>query len=168
MMLMAQFQRVVNDPELQIGVLAVMALCGYGVWSFFRWLASGATTPDPWDESITAEIANDEATPLCHHCLAPHEVSADFCSDCGAPVGPYTNWLPYPYLFSIGHALRTGTSGHFKRSPLTIVGFILFSFAEYALLAPIYWFIFLRRLVRPGESDPPSEQPPSEPAPDSE
>ena len=167
-MLMARLQHVASDPELQVGILAVIALSGYGAWSFIRWLARGSTTPDPWDESITAEISNDEATPLCHHCLAPHEASADFCPDCGAPVGSYTNWLPYPYLFSIGYALRTGTSGNFKRSPLTIVGFILFSLVEYSLLAPIYWFIFLRCLFRPDQSDPPSEQHPSEPAPESE
>jgi hypothetical protein len=65
--------------------------------------------------------------------------------------------LPFPYLFSIGHTLRIGTDGRFKRSPLTITGFLLVGLAEYALFAPVYWFVFLKRLLHPPPADPPNQ-----------
>jgi hypothetical protein len=82
-------------------------------------------------------------------------------------VGQYTNWLPFPYLFSVGHALRIGTSGEFRRSPLTVIGFMLFGLAEYALFVPIYWIVFLHKLLvrrlPEGDSD---QSPPTVAAPE--
>ena len=141
------------DPALYVGFFAIFLLFCYACWAFNRWLCNGPSTPEPWDEQVAAEIAKDETPPLCHQCLAPHDPLINFCPDCGAPVGTYTNWLPYPYLFSIGHALRTGTSGNFKRCPLTIIGFFLFSLVEYAVFAPLYWFLFFGNLSRQRQSD---------------
>lgn len=149
--------------ETLVAVLAIVGLLGVAVWRLVRWLIQAKPTPDPWDETIAAEIAKDDATPLCHHCLCPHSDSTDFCPECGTPVGQYTNWLPFPQLFSIGHVLRTGTSGEFKRTPLTILGFMLFSFAEYMLFAPIYWIVFLRKMFRHPSIETPPEQPPATP-----
>jgi len=162
MSILALINQRATSPEWTIGFLGVIALAGYGIWGFVRWLLSGPVSPDPWDEQVTAEVAKEEATPLCHRCLLPHEVSADFCSHCGATVGQYTNWLPYPYLFSVGHTLRIGTIGNFRHSPLTIGGFLLLGLAEYALFSPIYWFVFLRNLSRQ-----PSAQPSESPLPPS-
>src|SRR5438046_7299792 len=112
-----------DDPTKVVVVLAIAILLCVGLWRLIRWLFSGHPPPDPWSEEVAAEIAKDDAVPLCHRCLAPHDSQVDFCPECGAPVGSYTNWLPYPCLFSIGHTLRIGSSGDFRRSPLTIAGF---------------------------------------------
>jgi hypothetical protein len=147
-----------NEPERLVGLLAIAGLLGLAIWKGIKWLLQTRVTPDPWDATVAAELAKDEAPTLCHHCLCPHSESTDFCPECGTPVGQYTNWLPFPQLFSIGHVLRTGTSGEFKRTPLTIFGFMLFSLAEYTLFVPIYWIVFLRKLF--------GSQPPEDPTPD--
>jgi hypothetical protein len=155
MNLFAQLDGGATNQELRIAILAVAVVLGLCLWRMIRWLAKGPILPDPWDEQVAAEVARDEAPALCHHCLAPHDSLVNFCPDCGAPVGAYTNWLPYPWLFSVGYTLRAGTSGNFKRSPLTIIGFFLFGAAEYSFFAPIYWFRFLQNLSRPRESQLP-------------
>lgn len=148
MIILGQIGPGANSPEMQFGVWAAGGLCAYGIWTLARRLFGGPKSPDPWDETVAAEIECESATPLCHRCLTPHHPSANFCPDCGATVGEFTNWLPYPYLFSIGHTLRIGTSGEFKRSRLTVMGFLLFSVVEYALFAPVYWILFLARLPK--------------------
>src|SRR5256885_12609400 len=110
-----------GDPALSGSCFVIFALFCYGCWAVIRWVSNAPSTPEPWDDKVSAEIAKDETPPICHRCLAPHDTLANFCPDCGAPVGIYTNWLPYPYLFSIGDALRTGTVGNFKRTPLAIM-----------------------------------------------
>jgi hypothetical protein len=152
-----------NTPEQTVGILAILGLVVCGLWTLLAWLLRGPSSAEPWGEQISAEIAGDEATPLCHRCLSPHDPSADFCPDCGAAVGLYTNLLPYPYLFSLGHTLRIGTAGDFKHSALTISGFFLLSLADYPVLAPVYWGAFIWGLLRPRESDPPGEEPPKQP-----
>ena len=140
-----------SDGELAVAALAIAFLAVCGLWVFVRWLLKGPTTPDPWDAQVAAALAGEESTPLCHRCLAPHDINTDFCTECGAAVGQYTNWLPFPYLFSLGHTLRLGTSGDFKHTPLTVAGFILLALAEYMLFAPIYWFFLFRGVNRRGE-----------------
>jgi len=153
-----------EGPEMGVGVGIAILLC-LGLWRLIHWLFDGPQRSDPWSDEVATEIAKDDAVPLCHRCLSPHDSLVDFCPDCGAPVGPYTNWLPYPYLFSIGHTLRIGASGDFRRSPLTIAGFFCLGIAEYAPFAPVYWFILLKGLSshRPASpsSDPPPREPPS-------
>ena len=162
MILLGQSSYLTVDPATRVGLLAIAVLLCFGLWMLIRWLFSGPPQPDPWSEEVAAEIAKDDAVPLCHRCLAPHDSQVDFCPDCGAAVGPYTNLLPYPYLFSIGHTLRIGTSGDFRRSPLTIVGFFCLGIAEYALFAPFYWFMLLKGLSTRGQSEPPSDLPPQD------
>ncbi len=162
MILLDRSNHLTEDPATRVGVLAITIVLCIGLWMLIRWLFSGSPRPDPWSDDVAAEIAKDDAVPLCHRCLAPHDSWVDFCPDCGAPVGPYTNWLPYPYLFSIGHTLRIGASGDFRRSPLTIAGFLCLGIAEYALFAPIYWIVLLKGLSVRGQSKPPSAPPPGE------
>ena len=162
MILFGQLNQAKSDPELSIRILAVAALACYGAWALRQWVLKGPTPPDPWDETIASEIEKDEAIPLCHRCLTPYDSSTDFCSKCGTTVGQYTNWLPYPYLFSVGHTLRIGTSGDFNRSLLTVFGFFLFSLAEYALFAPVYWVVFLSKLLQPRPQNTSPDQPPPE------
>jgi hypothetical protein len=51
-------------------------------------------------------------------------------------------------LFSIGHALRVGADGEYKRSPMTVLGYFLLALAEYTVFAPVYWYWLLRRMPR--------------------
>ncbi len=147
MTILGQISSGASEPEKLVGVLAVIGLLGFVIWKTVREWFQAPTTPDPWDDQVKAELARDDAVPLCHHCLTPHSEAVDFCPDCGAAVGKYTNWLPYPQLFSVGHVLRIGTFGKFKRTPMTILGFWLFSLGEYLFFAPIYWFILLKNLA---------------------
>lgn len=123
-------------------MLALIVFGGCGIWLFVRWVKASPANPDPWDKQVTVDLDEEAATPLCHRCLSPHDNLTNFCRECGAPVGTYTNWLPFPYLFSIGHTMRIGTSGEYRRTALTVFGFLLLSVAEYAFFAPIYWFMF--------------------------
>jgi hypothetical protein len=144
-----QFSLLADGPTRTVGFLGVMVLAGAGLWVVGRWLLDAPLHPDPWDAQIRTELEDEEASPLCHRCLDPHSPLANFCPRCGAPVGACTNLMPYSYLFSVGHTLRIGTDGEFKHSPLTIVGFLLFAFAQYGPFAPVFWFVFLKRLSRP-------------------
>lgn len=158
MILAALFGHGNSDPELVVGILAVTTLACFGLWALVKRMLLEPAPPDPWDSDVATEIRMEGATQLCHRCLTAHDSAADFCPACGAPVGQYTNWLPYPYLFSVGHALRIGTSGEFRRSPLTVFGFMLFSLVEYTLFAPIYWVLMLRKLGKAPEQDVPHLQ----------
>ena len=151
MTILGQISSGTSEPEKLVGVLAVVGLLGFAAWRGVRWLFQTQPPPDPWDAQVAADIAKDDAIPLCHHCLAPHSDAADFCPECGTPVGQYTNWLPYPQLFSIGHVLRIGTFGDYKRSPLTVFGFWFFGLVEYTLFAPIYWIMLLRNKLNKGQ-----------------
>lgn len=149
-------------PENLVAIVAIAGLVFGLIWKVGQSVYNSTTPPDPWDETTAASIENEEATPLCHKCLSPHNTSEDFCPDCGAPVGTYTNWLPYPYLFSIGHSLRIGTNGEFRRSPLTIVGFLFLSLVEFSLFVPLYWIVFLKKLhSKQLPENPPKQQPPT-------
>lgn len=157
-MLTTHLSRTTSDPELLVGFVAVTGLIVVSVWAFMKRMLKQPVRPDPWDKTIATEIGSEEATPLCHRCLTAHDSSTDFCPACGAAVGQYTNWLPYPQLFSIGHALRIGTSGEFRRSPLTVSFFLLFSLIEYTLFAPIYWILMVWKLGKNREHDQPHDQ----------
>ena len=162
MMCFAQIPQYHGDSETRFGMLAALALCCLGVWMLFRRLIKTPTTPDPWDDRVALVLESDEAIPLCHCCLAQHSPEADFCPECGASVGKYTNLLPYPYLFSIGHALRIGAFGKFKRSALTAFLIMPLVWLSIDFFAPTYWSRFLRNVVQQQQTYAPSDQPPAE------
>ncbi|MDB6054204.1 MAG: hypothetical protein JWN25_1727 [Verrucomicrobiales bacterium] len=146
MTVLAQINSGAIEPEKLIAVLATVGLLGFAAWRIVKWLIQVQPAPDPWDAQTAADIAKDDAVPLCYHCLCPHSEATHFCSECGTTVGQYTNWLPFPQLFSIGHLFRIGTSGNYKYSVLTILGFWYFALAKYTIFAPIYWVMFLRNI----------------------
>ncbi len=151
-----------QGPEGVIVLWGGILLVFVFVWMLIRWIQTAPKSPDPWDAAVEDSVESGDAVPICHRCLSPHNPQADFCPECGAPVGTYTNYLPFPYLFSIGHTLRIGTEGNYKHSFLTIFGFMFFAIVEYGLFAPVYWFMFLRRLVRnhSTEGSQPASMPP--------
>src|SRR5258708_36073310 len=97
-------------------------------------------TDDPWGKETDESVNQEDAVPLCHHCLTPQEHNGWFCPECGATVGPYVNYLPYIYIFSEGEMLRAGVNERFRRSPILLPGFILFSVLMYSIFAPIYLY----------------------------
>jgi hypothetical protein len=156
MTIIAALTLMPGSPEWEIGILALMFLGGAGIYGLLHWLFSGPRSADPWGDEVEKGLESDEALPLCHRCLHEHSPAVDFCPHCGATVGQYTNWLPYPYIFSLGDTLRLGTAGAFHRTVLTELGFILLAVAEYAVFAPFYWiFLFQPRSPRPSPLEPP-------------
>lgn len=146
MILLAQTHLSATDPETQVAILALGVLAAAGVMGLVGWVRKAPVAPDPWNANVAAELAGEDAVPLCHRCLTSHHPMAYFCPECGAPVGTYTNCMPFLYLFSIGHTLRIGTSGQFRRSPLTVAFFFLLGMAQYTLFVPVYWIMLLRGL----------------------
>ena len=136
-----------DESALRIALFISSALLAAGLWLLIRWFATAPRTPEPWDDAVAATIENEDTAPLCHRCLTPHHATLDFCQECGAPVGVYTNLLPFPYLFSIGHTLRIGTSGEFRRTPVTVLGFVFLALWQYAIFAPVYLFMFFKRIA---------------------
>lgn len=148
MTILGQLSSGMSDPERLVGLLGIGALAVLAAWRAVLSFRQTQPAPDPWDAQVEAELSAADAVPLCPHCLCAQTEDADFCPECGTPVGQYTNWLPFPQLFSIGHVLRIGTFGTFKRSPVTILGFWLLGLIEYTLMAPIYWVMLLRNKMR--------------------
>lgn len=150
-----------GSPELTAALIGILILGVAAAWAFAHWLTAGPVSPDPWDAETAAALANANARPICHRCLRENDPQADFCEACGATIGQYTNWLPYPYIFSLGHTLRIGSAGEYRRAPWLVCGFLLLSAAEYVIFAPIYWFMMLRglRAKKRSELTPPEPLP---------
>ena len=137
-----------SDSEMLVGLITIIVSILYALILLLKRLTTGPVSPDPWDAETAAKLEDVNTQVLCHRCLVPNEPLANFCENCGAPVGKYTNYLPFPQLFSIGHALRVGADGEYKRSPMTVLGYFLLALAEYTVFAPVYWYWLLRRMPR--------------------
>ena len=138
MPIIAQLNQPKPDSGFEIALFAAIVVAIFGVRLLARSARDRQPEPDPWEGQLETAPDGEPEMALCHRCLTPHEELVDFCPKCGAAVGRYTNLLPFPYIYSIGHTLRIGTDGEFKRSPLTVFGFILVGCAEYGLFAPFY------------------------------
>ena len=149
------------SAEQTVAVLAILGICGMAIYRFVLWVREAPRTPDPWGKETEEAINREDAVPVCHHCLTAQQHNGWFCPECGATFGPYCNYLPFIYIFSEGEVLRAGTTGRYHRSPLMIIGFVLFSLSMFAIAAPIYWY-FLFKNLRLGEDKPP-EAPPLSP-----
>ena len=123
-----------NDREL--AALVTLLICGLAIYRAIVWVMEARRTADPWGSEIDEALAKEEAAPLCDHCLAPQEHNGWFCPQCGATVGPYSNYLPYVYLFSQGEVLRAGVSQRFRRTPLIAIGYVLLSLG-------FFWYLIL-------------------------
>ena len=153
-----------ETPEHKLATVAVAGLGVALIVYFWRWFFAGPLTPDPWDETVSAQIESANATPLCHRCVTTHAVHEHFCPNCGVAVGDYNNLLPFERLFSEGEVFRNGTAQGLRPTFLVVSGYLLMSTAAYAVFAPLYWFLLLRNLNR--QADPPfseAELPPVAP-----
>jgi hypothetical protein len=108
--------------------------------------ADPTLSPDPWGPEIETVIQDPDTLALCHRCLTPHEHEAWFCPVCGTAVGKYNNYMPFVCLFSVGEVLRAGVTDYVRPSFLNIIWHLFFSFCNYLIFAPIYWYFFLRNV----------------------
>jgi hypothetical protein len=138
--------------EETLAVLVILAIGGFFIYWFIRWVSKAPRTVDPWGEQLDQEVNEQGAVSLCHHCLTPQEHNGWFCPRCGATVGPYSNYMPYIYVFSQGEVLRAGVTERLRPSALIILGFMLLSLGMFdivglfALALPIYWFFLFQNL----------------------
>jgi hypothetical protein len=125
-----------NDRELAalvfFGILCVV------IYRVVLWVMEAKRTADPWSSEVDEAINQQEATPLCHHCLTPQDHNGWFCPRCGATVGPYSNYLPFVYLFSQGEVLRAGVTERLRHTPLIIMGYLLLPLGFFPMLAPLF------------------------------
>ena len=56
--------------------------------------------------------------------------------------------MPYVCLFAEGEVFRAGVDARIHRSPLTVVGYLFYSLANYTVFAPVYWYFLFRNLKR--------------------
>lgn len=136
--------------------VVVLAAIVVACWVF----SADNPSPDPWGPEIEQMVHDPAAEPLCHRCLTPQSPIGWFCPECGAAVGQYNNYMPFLYLFSEGEVMRAGVLDHVRRSPVVIVGYLLYSVASYAIFAPIYWYFLFSNLSRraaDSTAHPPSE-----------
>jgi hypothetical protein len=137
-----------SDPDLTVAQIAIGGLVLAGLWRAVVWVRTAPTKPNPWGEEIEASLQAEDATPICHRCLTPHSNEAWFCRLCGSAVGTYNNLMPYVCVFSQGEVLRNGVTDKLRASPLTIIGYLLYSLGNYFIFAPVYWFFLFKNLKR--------------------
>ncbi len=137
--------------EQTLTVLLILGAFGVALYQFVRWVMDAPRTLDPWGTEIDEALTREEALPLCHHCLTPQQHNGWFCPECGATVGPYSNYMPFIYVFSQGEVLRSGVTERMRRSPLITMGFVLLSLGMFAVAAPFYWFFLFKNLRRGDE-----------------
>jgi hypothetical protein len=61
-----------NDREMLVAVVATIALGLCGLYVSLRRFFAGPRSPDPWDETVTAQIESPDSDRLCHRCVTPH------------------------------------------------------------------------------------------------
>ena len=144
--------------EHTLTVLLILGFIGVAVYRFVLWVMQAPRTADPWGKETEEALNQDESVPLCHHCLAPQEHNGWFCPQCGATVGPYSNYMPFIYVFAEGEVLRSGVTEGVRRSPLITFGYVLLSLGMFAIAAPIYWYFLFKNLRQ--SHDAPLEAPP--------
>ncbi len=176
-----------DTPPSSGAVIAALAVVALVVVLIIRWIRRAVPRPDPWGEEIERAVQEEDAVPLCPHCLAPQESDTWFCPACGSSIGPYNNVNPYLYAFSLGDLFRNGTTGWAAARPLVILGFLLLSFwacLAYALpslqaiisdpvlviywgpglLVLAYWGLFWRLFFHHQRDEPPERGQPAPPA----
>ena len=104
---------------------------------------------DPWPQEVDAAVRAGDASPVCLNCLRPQSEHYWFCKDCGFPGGEYMTVMPYLHVFPLGEMFRRGVLGPPERKPGALFGYVLVSWCEYAVFAPVYWFFLLSNPKHP-------------------
>jgi hypothetical protein len=142
-----------SDPDMIVAQIAIGGLVLAGLWRLVVWVRDAPTRPDPWDAATERKLSEPEAVEVCHHCFTPQPTTAWFCEHCGSAVGPYNNLMPYIQVFSEGEVFRNGVNDKVRADPLTIIGYLFYSLANYAFFAPLYWIFFFKHLQQLKEKE---------------
>ena len=141
-----------QTPEQSIATFVVLGIGIAAAVALRRWLFSGPRQPDPWSEQIAGELESPESASVCHRCLTEQAPCAHFCPKCGVAVGDYNNCLPFEQIFSEGEVLRNGTSMKVRPSFVVVAGYLVLTLTAYSIFAPVYWYFFIRNLLRSRDS----------------
>ncbi len=144
-------------PGLSTQSLLILAIViSLAIYKIIAWIRNAQPPPNPWSHEIDEKMEDPEVQPLCPRCLTPHPDEAWFCPECGLAASATTNLSPFLYIFSLGDAFRAFTSGRVPVRPLTIIGYLLVSAAEFPFF-PLYWFLlFWSRDYKLRHSNPPA------------
>ena len=130
----------------ELVALVILGVAAGVVYRLALWMMAANRTADPWGDEVNQALDQEDAVPLCHHCFTPQQHDGWFCPECGATVGPYSNCLPFVYVFSQGEVVRAGVNERIRRGPLVVVGLVLLSISMCAVAAPFYWFFLFKHL----------------------
>jgi hypothetical protein len=106
-----------------------------------------AAPPDPWPEQVDEDARSPDAVPLCIDCLRPQTGLGWFCPHCGHATGEFVTLMPYLQIFAAGEVFRKGVIGPPEKRKGVLVFLFLYSFGEYSVFAPLYWFWMIRRAM---------------------
>ena len=104
------------------------------------------TDPQPQDRSDPTTF--DEVM-ICVSCAAPNATTAEFCAQCGAPIGMFVTTDPLKHIYAQGWAYRQAVSG--RRGPWVVLGMWLI-FGPVVLFMSCEMFQVPRSLVGPRSS----------------
>lgn len=70
--------------------------------------------PEPEEQRMAPEAAEETQQPLCANCMTPYTEGEDFCRKCGMPISSLATIDPIMHIYSQGWAYRRATSsrGH--------------------------------------------------------
>jgi hypothetical protein len=142
-----------ESPDLRVAVMGIAVVGGFVVYRLIQWVREASPTPDPWDAKTEEDIQKPDIIQVCHRCSTPHSPTQWFCEHCGAAVGDYNNVMPYVDVFSQGEVLQNGTHDRMRKKPLIIIGYLLYTFSAFTLLAPVYWIFLFKNLYRHRDDD---------------
>jgi hypothetical protein len=137
-----------HSSEMLVAVAATVMVAIGLLRKFLLDTMASPMPADPWSAEVELQMESDNALPLCPRCLEAHQPSAVFCPTCGNPVSEFATIFPLESYWSLGDVLRTGTSGRFHVSPLTVLGYTLMPLAFTTLLAPFYWYQMSQNIGR--------------------
>jgi len=85
---------------------------------------------------LDSTISNN--TKSCPSCLTANDISADFCSKCGHPIGSFVNLDPLNQVQSQGHLFREATNN--PRSSIILIGlWIYFGITAFGISLVLFY-----------------------------